>query len=74
MSTFNNETVYATVHMELDDGPVVYEQPAMDKKGYTCGVPPDIPKSKVSQLLLITFRRQQHGILRVSSVSSPATA
>ena len=37
MSTFNNETVYATVHMELDDGPVVYEQPAMDKKGYLFG-------------------------------------
>ncbi|MBW2557091.1 MAG: DUF1254 domain-containing protein [Deltaproteobacteria bacterium] len=37
MSTFNNETVYATVHLELYDGPVVYEQPAMDKKGYLFG-------------------------------------
>ena len=37
LSTLNNETVYAVVHMELYDGPVVYEQPAMDKKGYLFG-------------------------------------
>lgn len=37
LSTFNNETVYAAVHMELYDGPVVYEQPAMDDKGYLFG-------------------------------------
>jgi hypothetical protein len=37
LSTLNNETVYAIVHMELNDGPVVYEQPAMDEKGYLFG-------------------------------------
>lgn len=37
LSTLNNETVYAMVHMDLHDGPVVYEQPAMDKKGYLFG-------------------------------------
>ncbi len=37
LSTLNNETVYAMVHMDLHVGPVVYEQPAMDKKGYLFG-------------------------------------
>ncbi len=37
LSTLNNETVYAMVHMDLHDGPVVYEQPAMDNKGYLFG-------------------------------------
>ncbi len=37
LSTLNNETIYAAVHMDLHDGPVVYEQPAMDKKGYLFG-------------------------------------
>jgi len=37
LSTLNNETIYAMVHLDLHDGPVVYEQPAMDKKGYLFG-------------------------------------
>jgi len=37
LSTLNNETVYAMVHMDLHDGPVVYEQPSMDEKGYLFG-------------------------------------
>jgi hypothetical protein len=37
LSTINNETIYCAVHMDLHDGPVVYEQPAMDKKGYLFG-------------------------------------
>ncbi len=37
LSTLNNETVYGMVHMDLHDGPVVYEQPEMDKNGYLFG-------------------------------------
>lgn len=37
LSTLNNETVYAMVHIDLADGPVVYETPVMDSKGYMFG-------------------------------------
>jgi hypothetical protein len=37
LSTINNETIYATVQIDLNNGPVVYEQPSMDKKGYLFG-------------------------------------
>jgi len=35
--TLNNETMYATVQFDLSDGPVVYEQPIMDRQGYLFG-------------------------------------
>jgi len=37
LSTLNNETVYAMVHMDLKDGPIVYDAPVMDAKGYMFG-------------------------------------
>ncbi len=37
LSTLNNETVYATVLLDLQDGPIVYDAPAMDAKGYLFG-------------------------------------
>jgi len=37
LSTLNNETIYVVINLDLKAGPVVYEQPAMDKKGYMFG-------------------------------------
>ena len=37
LSTINNETIYVVVSLDLSDGPVVYEQPVMDEKGYMFG-------------------------------------
>lgn len=37
LSTVNNETIYVIVNLDLSDGPVVYEQPVMDEKGYMFG-------------------------------------
>lgn len=37
LSTLNNEVVYAMAHLDLEDGPVVYDAPAMDAKGYMFG-------------------------------------
>jgi hypothetical protein len=37
LSTLNNETVYATAFIDLQDGPIVYDAPAMDSKGYLFG-------------------------------------
>ncbi|MDJ0993018.1 MAG: DUF1214 domain-containing protein [Dinoroseobacter sp.] len=42
LSTLNNETIYVIVHLDLSDGPVVYEQPVMDAKGYMFGSIVDI--------------------------------
>jgi hypothetical protein len=40
--TLNNETYYAMVQIDLSKGPVVYEQPAADAKGYLFGSLSDV--------------------------------
>jgi len=37
LSTLNNEVVYGSVYLDLSDGPIVYESPKMDAKGYLFG-------------------------------------
>jgi len=48
--TINNETVYALVQIDLSKGPVVYEQPAADAKGYLFGSVSDVWQVSLTDL------------------------
>jgi hypothetical protein len=48
--TLNNETYYAMVQIDLSKGPVVYQQPAADAKGYLFGSLSDVWQISVTDL------------------------
>jgi hypothetical protein len=48
--TINNETVYALVQIDLSKGPIVYEQPAADAKGYLFGSISDVWQVSLTDL------------------------
>lgn len=48
--TINNETLYALVQIDLSKGPVVYEQPAADAKGYLFGSVSDVWQVSLTDL------------------------
>jgi len=48
--TLNNETFYAFVLIDLSKGPVVYEQPAADAKGYLFGSLSDVWQVSLTDL------------------------
>jgi len=48
--TINNETVYALVQIDLSKGPIVYEQPAADTKGYLFGSISDVWQVSLTDL------------------------
>jgi hypothetical protein len=48
--TLNNETYYAFAFMDLSKGPVVYEQPAADAKGYLFGSLSDVWQVSLTDL------------------------
>lgn len=48
--TINNETLYALVQIDLSKGPIVYEQPAADAKGYLFGSLADVWQVSLTDL------------------------
>ena len=50
LPTFNNESYYAIVEIDLSKGPVVYEQPIADAKGYLFGSLSDVWQVSLTDL------------------------
>jgi hypothetical protein len=65
LPTFNNESYYAMVQIDLSKGPVVYEQPIADAKGYLFGSMMDVWQVSLTDL---GYQRQRLMVAKAANI------